>query len=722
MVLDYAESIVQLLSILIALLISLFKYISSNRRGWLYAVVFFIGNLLSSYFWTANLILMGDSPNTSAFITYFGWNIGFFVILLMLIHMKSKSERRYFNPLMLLPIPLNAWQFTLYIEYGNMPITIYQVVVTTAISCFALQGILWYLKNRKKGANPPYIAIAVLIYITAEYGMWTTTCFEGWISDLYYPCSFLSSLNNLFLLFTIERYYVKIGDKSKILIDKKIQNILKSTYVGILLVGSIGGVLLGRWIKRILSAEVADFEETDVFEIIPIILFLVSIILAVFAIAIIFIVYFEQKVAENNKLREARSVAEKSNAAKSDFLANMSHEIRTPINAVLGMNEMILNDSLRARDNTPEDKEKVKKIFSNITAYSGNIDSAGKNLLFLINDILDFSKIEAGKMEINEDNYKFSSVLNDVSNMIVFKAKDKELSYYVDVDENLPDGLFGDELRVRQIMTNILNNAVKYTEKGSVTLSVKRDKKQSYSVGEKSDLIISVKDTGIGIKEEDTGKLFGKFERVDLKKNSTVEGTGLGLAITQKLIEMMGGSIEVQSVYGEGSEFKMRLPQKISSTEPVGNFREKFRKNMEKATAEVTTYTAPDAKILVVDDTSVNLVVAKGLLRDTEIQIDTADSGKKALIFTQDIHYDIIFMDQRMPEMDGTETLQYIVNQENGANVETPVICLTADALSGAKERYTDEGFTDYLSKPIDSSALKDMVKKYLPKEKVIEA
>ena len=477
--------------------------------------------------------------------------------------------------------------------------------------------------------------------------------------------------------------------------------------------------MLGNWIRKKVSAGVAVQSEEELFEIIPIILFLVSIIIAAFAIAIILIVYFEQKIAENNKLREEKNIANRSNAAKSEFLANMSHEIRTPINAVLGMNEMIYNDSLRLRDDLPDNREKVKESFSQIVAYSGNIDSAGKNLLYLINDILDFSKIEAGKLELVEGEYRLSDVLNNVCSMVTFKLREKNLAFYAEVDETLPDVLYGDEIRVRQVLTNLLNNAAKYTEEGSVSLKVEKSGEHPED-SEKCIFTISIIDTGIGIKKEDMEKLFGKFERMDMKKNSNIEGTGLGLAITRRLIEMMGGSVEVESEYGEGSTFTIHLPQKVVSNEPVGNFREKKKKSMQEATAVEATFEAPDAKVLVVDDTPVNLTVAKGLLKSTAIVPDTADSGKIALDFTKEKQYDIIFMDQRMPEMDGIETLTFIRNQKDGLNVETPVICLTADAVSGAKERYTEEGFDDYLSKPIDSSLLKDMIRSYIPEDKII--
>ena len=422
----------------------------------------------------------------------------------------------------------------------------------------------------------------------------------------------------------------------------------------------------------------------------------------------------------SEQLTEAKAVAEHANTAKSEFLASMSHEIRTPINAVLGMNEMVMRESLQARDQVPKVHPELRGYLTNISNYAGNIDSAGKNLLAIINDILDFSKIESGKMEINEAEYKFSSVLNDISNVVSFKAKDKGLDFKIEVDKDLPDGLYGDELRVRQIMTNLLGNAVKYTKEGSVVLYVGKENDSEVKNGSNINLVISVKDTGIGIRKEDLDKLFQKFERVDMKQNSTVEGSGLGLAITKNLLELMHGTINVESIYGMGSVFTVYLPQKVVSTEAVGDFKMKFEKSVQEAKVYQESFRAPDAHLLIVDDTRMNLTVAVGLLKKTKIEIDTASSGPEAIELTKSIKYDLILMDQRMPEMDGTETMRRIKGLENSINIDTPFICLTADAVSGARNRYLSEGFNDYLTKPIDSKALEKMLIKYLPKEKVL--
>ena len=323
-------------------------------------------------------------------------------------------------------------------------------------------------------------------------------------------------------------------------------------------------------------------------------------------------------------------------------------------------------------------------------------------------------------MDLVEGKYHLSSVLNDLSNMTWFKTREKGLDFRIHVDESLPDELLGDEVRVRQIITNLLNNAVKYTEYGSVKLDLSGRIDGEAEAGKAIQLIASVEDTGIGIREEDLDRLFNKFERLDLKQNSTVEGTGLGLAITRSLLDMMGGTIEVKSEYGKGSVFTAIIPQKILSPLPIGDFHSRFRTNVQEAAPYRENFRAPQARILIVDDTKMNLTVAVGLLKNTMIQIDTAVSGEEALDLTQINPYDLILMDQRMPNMDGTEALHIIRTQEDGANRETPVICLTADAVIGARERYLAEGFTDYLTKPIDSQALEEILIRYLPEDKVI--
>lgn len=422
------------------------------------------------------------------------------------------------------------------------------------------------------------------------------------------------------------------------------------------------------------------------------------------------------KIRQDDALEQAKH----ANEAKTDFLANTSHEIRTPINAVLGMNEMILRETAKAEAMENADAKAYLEVFRKIKTYSGNVDSAGSNLLAIINDILDFTKIEEGKMDIVPVEYQLSSVLNDVSNMIYFKAGEKKLSFTTDVDETLPDNLYGDVVRVRQVITNILNNAVKYTDKGSVSLKITGTRPDCTENGKPLlNLVAEVTDTGIGISKENIGKLFGKFERLDLVRNSTKEGTGLGLAITKMLLDMMHGRIDVESEYGKGSTFTVTVPQGIVSDEPIGNFREKFEKSIGEKEDYHESFTAPSAKILVVDDTRMNLIVATEMLKDTKMYIDTAISGSDAVKMTLKTRYDVILMDQRMPEMDGEETLHEIRSFPGSPNRHTPVICLTADAVVGAKERYIAKGFDDYLSKPIEGRVLENMLRKYISPDKI---
>jgi|GEM_PF-464454 len=402
---------------------------------------------------------------------------------------------------------------------------------------------------------------------------------------------------------------------------------------------------------------------------------------------------------ESESLRREKELADSANRAKSDFLSNMSHEIRTPINAIMGMGEMVLRESKEPQ----------------ILEYTQNSQNAAKNLLGLVNDILDFSKIEAGKMDIIPVEYALSSLLNDLVIMSRPRAEKKGLAFTVEASPGLPSMLYGDEIRIKQVITNILTNAVKYTEQGGVTLTVTHEPKGDDNIL----LCVSVRDTGIGIKEEDMKKLFSAFERIEEKRNRSIEGTGLGMSITRQLLAMMGSSLQVESVYGEGSTFSFRLEQKVVDAAPIGNFEEAYRRSMARQQAYHEHFTAPEAQILVVDDTPVNLTVVKGLLRQTKVQVETAESGRECLALSAQKHYDLIFLDHRMPEMDGMETLEKLKALPENPNRETPVISLTANAISGAREQYLAAGFKDYLTKPIDSAQLENLLIKYLPREKV---
>ena len=396
---------------------------------------------------------------------------------------------------------------------------------------------------------------------------------------------------------------------------------------------------------------------------------------------------------------EDLEVAKEANAAKSRFLSNMSHEIRTPINAVLGFDEMIIREST-----TPS-----------ITEYAREIQNAGKTLLSLINDILDFSKIEAGKMEIIPVEYELSSVINDLANMINIRAKDKDLELVYNVDENIPHILVGDEMRIRQCALNIMTNAVKYTQQGTITVNIGYEKAGTNHIN----LLIRVTDTGQGIREEDLDKMFSAFERIDEAKNKTIEGTGLGMNIVKQLLDLMGSQLVVHSEYGVGSDFSFAVRQKVVSWEPVGKFTQDYKESLSKLEVYEESFHAPTANILVVDDTRANLTVIKGLLKETGIQIDTVESGREALHKVAEKKYDVIFLDHRMPEMDGVETFHAMQEMEDTYNRNTPVIALTANAISGAREEYFKEGFTDYLSKPVDSGKLEEMLLQYIPKDKI---
>lgn len=411
-----------------------------------------------------------------------------------------------------------------------------------------------------------------------------------------------------------------------------------------------------------------------------------------------------KKVAEKAKeeAERAKEIAQQANRAKSDFLANMSHEIRTPINAVLGMDEMILRESTNPQ----------------ILEYASDIKQAGSMLLSLINDILDFSKIESGKMDIIPVDYDLGILLGDTIDMIRSRAEEKKLQLELKIESTTPVHLHGDEVRLRQIITNILTNAVKYTPEGKVTLTVSGKKVSDEAV----QLYISVKDTGIGIKEEDMGRLFDSFQRVDESRNRNIEGTGLGLSITMRLLNLMGSGLEVKSTYGEGSDFYFYLEQKQLDDEVIGDDVLKYYEN-EKGKNSISTeqFYAPDAKILVVDDNEMNIKVFLGLLKNHGMQIDTATSGKECLALIEKNAYHIIFMDHQMPEMDGVETLKRIRELQNNPSKDAVIIILTANAVSGAREMFLQEGFRDYLSKPIIAVQLEKMIQKYLPKELLLK-
>lgn len=396
-----------------------------------------------------------------------------------------------------------------------------------------------------------------------------------------------------------------------------------------------------------------------------------------------------------NEIRAARDSADEANRAKSTFLANMSHEIRTPLNSILGMNEMILR--------TAEDPL--------LTEYAQNIKQSGDTLLGLINDVLDFSRIEANKIDINPTEYRPHDLLRDCWNFFDQMAEAKDLLIEVSCDENIPSALIGDKKLVRQIITNIISNAIKYTKEGSVNVLMDFERTDE----ENGTLTLRVKDTGIGIAKEDIDNLFDAFKRANEKENATIQGTGLGLAITHDLIMLMNGTIDVESTPGKGSTFTANIPQKISDAAPAGVF---VKDEEIKKEAYRESFRAPDADILVVDDAKLNLKVVQALLRKTRIKIDTADGGKRAIEMCNAKKYDLILLDHRMPEPDGIQTFRAI--QSDGPNTDTPVIMLTANVVGGAEVEYRKIGFADYLSKPIHGEDLEASLMKHLPKDKII--
>ena len=395
----------------------------------------------------------------------------------------------------------------------------------------------------------------------------------------------------------------------------------------------------------------------------------------------------------NKKMEQLKIEADNANVAKSNFLANMSHEIRTPINAVLGMDEMILREANE----------------ENIIEYAMSIKRAGETLLSLVSDILDFSKIESGKMTIINEPYNVEEVITDIINTFSLRMRQKGLTFITEIDEGIPKVLIGDEVRIKQIALNILSNAYKYTKEGYVNLKITSKVNKNKCI-----LTVSVEDTGSGIKKEALDKLFATFERIDEKKIRHIEGSGLGLNITKNLLLMMGSDIQVKSVFGRGSIFSFELEQKIVDKEPIGKIKAESIKLGDDYRKDVQ-FVAPNARVLVVDDNVVNLSVMKGLLKKSQVIVDVASSGADAIKMTKKKEYHLIFMDHLMPEMDGMEALARIKEMDGNLNKNTPCIVLTANAISGAKEQYMNAGFDEYMTKPVDVELLDSNLVKFLP-------
>lgn len=1033
MAIDTVENVITLLSVIIGILYSIFNYIRLPRRGLLYISVFFLTHLLSDYYWTTYTLVIGDNPDVSEMMAYFGWNVGYLFLLFAAVNMRPEGSRRFIHPLMFIPIPLNIVQFFIYIQYGGIFNNIWEGVLATSVAVICLQVLLYYLKNKENGAEFPLLHLMLLLHILCEYGMWTASCFD-WPSDAlnpYYYFAFGDCAVLVFLAFaaTRESGSAKRGISGRSQQEVRFAILLQFTVTVIIFFGTIGGYYIGKQLSNSTMGTAAD-EKT--LEYLANTLFVISILLVVFVLMIILMITFRYKSLEGyvpeeaplkrsrfnfiftilitlglmvtivlynsrlfyrvsvagvmedgqvraastseeleNYLGSARSIlwatadtveimlkgdepqqkiidyvyaqtknqaeqfdenftglyayirgeymdgsgwmppaeynieerdwyraavdaggetlivppyvdadtgsvvitickllddggepgdysnravvaidmvvnyvqqvteevnisgkgyamilgsdglivshrdasfnskntaeiygedfidsvieaengrahavlggephtlfiddvlgqwyvvvavsdselysdtvgqlviniivslvifllisffyylgykteqmnaktledmraenlkkeyeaqvlkqkeedAEEASRAKSRFLAQMSHEIRTPINAVLGMNEMILRKS--------EDEE--------ILEYSQNIDSAGNTLLALINSILDFSKIEDGKMDIIPVNYDTSALINGVVNSIRQRAEAKGLSFVLDIDETLPCTLYGDDVRVSQVMMNLLTNAVKYTEKGSVTFSMKSESR----TGDKIIILVSVKDTGMGIREEDIDKLSVSFERLDEQKNRNIEGTGLGMSIVKSLLELMGSRICVESTYGEGSLFYFSLEQGIVDEKPIGDMKQSIAKGASKKKGE-DLISAPDARVLVVDDNKMNIKVAANLLKLCSITPDSVLSGEEAIEKMEKNTYDIVLLDHMMPKMDGIETLAELRKRELIPE-GTKVIVLTANAVVGAKEEYLAAGFDDYLSKPMEIKELVEALVKYLP-------
>jgi DegV family protein with EDD domain len=472
-------------------------------------------------------------------------------------------------------------------------------------------------------------------------------------------------------------------------------------YVSVLMIGPIKKVFYGLIVIEMVVCYYVSFKYPERIQSYPDnvehVYSLVSIVLIGIAIGIIvdYMVnlYQRQRIQSHSQMQEIKALSDSQN----QFFSSMSHEIRTPINTIIGLNEMILRENIS--DEVAED--------------AANIRAAGKMLLSLINDILDMSKLESGQMVIADESYHPGDMLSDIVGMLWIRAKEKNLDFNITVAHDIPDELSGDEVRIKQILINVLNNAIKYTKEGSVSLTVQCEMKEDKTCK----MIYMVSDTGIGIKSEDIPYLFSAFKRVDETATKHIEGTGLGLSIVKQLVDIMGGKITVNSVYKKGSTFIIEIPQRIEREGSVGKYDFAKAGSSGRKKEYLPKFEAPQARILVVDDNEANLMVVSKLLRDTKVRIDTATSGADALRKTLNIKYDVIFMDHLMPEMDGIECRRQIKDQTGGRCRDTAIVILTANADEENRALYARENFDGYLAKPVSGDALENELYNHLPKE-----
>lgn len=569
--------------------------------------------------------------------------------------------------------------------YGNQ--TLYSIWIFIILMIMPVYLFMYYEKNMPEEYKKRF-RIMLYISFTNIFAQNVLQLFN--IFD-YMEMSFISHIIILGCMFIILETYWQAKDK----IDQKRYR-LESTALFIL---CLSGILdmLRYYILR--AGDMAYFQRigTTLFGIIMI---ASHIIIMANNFSGIRKKQVEEIEQQNKLLMQAKEEAQAANIAKTKFLANMSHEIRTPINTVLGMDEMIIREA--------EQKE--------IVDYAVDIQNAGNTLLAIINDILDFSKIESGKLEIKEKEYDFASLIHDTSLMASFKAEEKSIDFIMSVDNNLPSRLYGDDARIRQVLDNLLTNGIKYTKAGFVQLVVRGERHEN-----KVRLYFEVIDTGIGIKQEDIPRLFNEFDRIDETANRDVAGTGLGLNITSELVSLMGGKLEVRSEFGKGTNMFFTLEQTIINEEPIGNLEERVRqRNLNKNKDKYRlVFEAPEANVLVVDDNEMNRRVFKSLLKKTKINVDEADGGIQCLEMIQKKHYDIIFLDHMMPNMDGIQTFHAMETLEGHLCKGTPVVVLTANAVEGAREMYLNEGFDNYMSKPVVADKLENMIQELLPSHMV---